>query len=68
MGELQHEVHAGCLDEHHGVRVEEVLCGIAVDLQDVVVEPQPPSSRLASGGDLIRDNYRGIILRRPPPV
>ena len=32
MGQLEHQVEAGGLDEHHGIRVEKILCGVAIDL------------------------------------
>ena len=53
MGKLENEVQARGLDEHHGVRVKKILCGVSIDLQDVVIESKPSFGRLTSGSDLI---------------
>lgn len=52
MGELEHQVGARGLYEHHGVRVEQVFCGVSIDLKDVVIESQPSFGSLTSRGDL----------------
>ena len=52
MGQLEHQADTRGLYEHHGIRVKQVLRGISVDLEDVVIEPQPSLGSLATRSDL----------------
>ena len=52
MGQLDYQGNARGLYEHHGIRVKQVLRGISVDLEDVVIEPQPSLGSLATRSDL----------------
>ena len=52
MGQLEDQGNARGLYEHHGVRVEQVLCGISIDLKDVVIEPEASLGSFASRSDL----------------
>ena len=52
MGQLEDQGNARGLYEHHGVRVEQVVGGVSIDLKDVVIEPEASLGSLASRSDL----------------
>ena len=52
MGQLEDQGNARGLYEHHGIRVEQVLCGVSIDLKDVVIEPEASLGSFASRSDL----------------
>lgn len=52
VGQLEYQADTRGLYEHHGIRVKQVLRGISVDLEDVVIEPQPSLGSLATRSDL----------------
>ena len=52
VGQLDYQGNARGLYEHHGVRVEQSVRGVSIDLKDVVIKPEASLGSLASRSDL----------------